>query len=129
MVERLGGTVVDVDDHLDKETGHYVDALRLDDLRAALNANLSSRGPLFITGVCLFDVLTKAGLVLDLVVYVERRSPADLCCDLDVLDCEEDGDLSRLDEPYFNDLARELGSYHWNFKPHSRADVVFFRQE
>ena len=63
---------------------------------------------------------------LDLIVYVERRSPANVPGDLEILDCEE-GDDSHLSR--FSDLDREIGRYHRDFKPRTQADVIFLRQE
>ena len=58
LIELLGGSIVDVDDHLERERGRYVAALRIDDFKNALNAAVSPSGPRFVTGICLTDVWT-----------------------------------------------------------------------
>ena len=126
VAKLVNGSVVDGDDYLHDKQGVFLMAWRLDYLREAIDAALSSNPPVFISSVCLLDILPRIDVKADLMVYVERRTPSDLPGDLDILDCEK-GDDSHLAE--FSELNREICRYHRDFKPRARADVIFLRQE
>ena len=130
LAVELEGTTLDVDEYLDKNQGYYVRALRLGDLKSAIDAAKPLNRPLLISGACLLDVLSRVSVEPDMVVYVEKRSHnSDLPCDLDILDSEERGDISHLAEMGFRDLELEQGRYHADFKPRARAEVIFFRKD
>jgi hypothetical protein len=71
MASRVGCTAVDADSFLVKDQGVFVDALRFDDMRDAIEAG----GPLvLLSGVCAHHVLERLGTPAAAVVWVESAS-------------------------------------------------------
>jgi hypothetical protein len=125
----LGGIVIDLDDYLRRKQGRFVDALRIDDLKASVCEAKSKEEPVLISGVCLTRVLSRIGVQPDMIIYVEKLSPAGVPCDLNILDCETRGNISPLENELYSDFDREVGRYHSELKPRSRADLIFMRTE
>jgi hypothetical protein len=118
---------IDFDTFLNKHLGSYVAALKLDELETAIRTTSASDQGLIISGVCMLDVLGRVGASADLIVYVERRSKRDILGDFYILRCEEG--FSIPENLPLSDLQKELCDYHCAFKPRSRADLIFVRQE
>ena len=131
LAELSGGLVIDLDSYLNKKQDCFVEAIRLTELKSAIEEAIAMDGPIFISGACLKAALSKINVDVDFTVYVEKRSSnvPSLPDDLDFLDCEENGNISSLDAEYFSNLDREIGQYHADFRPKSHADVVYLRTE
>ena len=119
LAKAAGGQCLDLDEFLERDRKRYVGAIRLDELRSSLS---TSARPLFISGICIREVLTEVGLTPDLNVYVKRMASwgwAD--------EDELDGDVI----PEVNQsggaagLRREMRAYHRRWQPHLVADCEF----
>lgn len=71
MANRLGGTVISLDDYLTKKQNGYVLHIRCDEVKAAVSA---SQLPILLEGVCLLAVAERCGFDVDALVYVRRLS-------------------------------------------------------
>ncbi|MBR1172990.1 hypothetical protein JQ617_03395 [Bradyrhizobium sp. KB893862 SZCCT0404] len=71
LANRLGGSVISLDDYLTKRQNSYVLHIRCDDVKAAISA---SKLPTLIEGVCLLAVAQRCGFEVDALVYVRRIS-------------------------------------------------------
>jgi hypothetical protein len=71
MALRLGCTAVDGDDFLVRDREVFVDALRFDDLRRAIEA---AKPPVLLSSVCARQVIERLGLVAAAFIWVETAS-------------------------------------------------------
>ncbi|WP_441259606.1 hypothetical protein AB7008_23605 [Bradyrhizobium sp. 521_C7_N1_3] len=71
LANRLGGSVISLDDHLTRKQNGYILHIRCDELKAALSASTS---PILVEGVCLLAVAQRCGFDVDVLVYVRRIS-------------------------------------------------------
>ncbi len=124
--------VISLDTFLDKNKGAYIDNIDFGGVRRAVQKQKS-----IVEGVCLLKVLDRAGLKLDLAIYVQRYRHG-LWADEDWLGLDQNvedylkklsgaaeivsgGDESGREE----DLSTEIIRYHHDFHPHDRADLTF----
>lgn len=128
----IGLKVVSLDRFLDKNKGTYVEHIDLDNVRAEVQGNRA-----IIEGVCLLKVMQKAGLSIDLAIYVQRLHQG-RWADEDWLGLEQDVDehLRRINqsaewisggsiESSDDGLVGEIIRYHHDFRPHEKADLTF----
>jgi hypothetical protein len=128
MAGRLGCPHVDGDDHADRR-GTYVDALRLDELHAAIRASLRVAPRVILHCVCARAVLARLGLAAAAVVYVQHDRPPPLGGTAsnrhyDAL-CAEAGGFAAHDRPGLDALERELLLYHAEYRPSATADIHY----
>src|SRR5262245_34233923 len=71
MAQRLGASLISLDDHLVKKQNLYVPHIRCDELEAAISA---SHSPILIEGVCLLAVAHRCGFDVDVLIYMRRLS-------------------------------------------------------
>ena len=71
MAKELGATSVDVDDYLERDLGMFLGALRIDELRRALEG---AAPPVLFSSVCARQVIEKLGLSAAGVIWVEQAS-------------------------------------------------------
>lgn len=139
LAEALGVPLISLDNYLIKNQGGFVQFLRYDELDSALR-----RSDRFIVeGVCLLQVLERAAVSVDALVYVKRYRH-DLWADERELDIAPEvvdeflarerkfaamlsslsGDPARADG---NDptLADEIVRYHATYRPRERAHHVY----
>ena len=124
--------VISLDAFLDKKKGAYVEHIDFDRVRNALQQQHS-----IVEGVCLLKVLDRAGLKLDLAIYVQRYRHG-LWADEDWLGLDQNvedylkglsvaaelisgGEESESEK----DLSTEIIRYHHEFHPHERADLTY----
>lgn len=69
LCQEIGGTVISVDDHVEKGRGTYFPASHLSDVRSAL---FQAAAPRIVEGVCLRDVLEAIDCSSAVHVYVRR---------------------------------------------------------
>jgi hypothetical protein len=125
VAARLGCDAIDVDEYIHRDHGIFVDALRVDDLVAAITAALSKSPLTIMSGICARAVVERLGLQA-MFVYVQRSSSTGIPGDLDTLDAEEDG----ADVSHARDLPPPHGEvleYHARYKPRRWADIVYIR--
>jgi hypothetical protein len=119
MANRVGCTAVDADSFLVKQRGVFVDELRIDDMRHAIEAG----GQLvLLSGVCAQRVLERLGIPAAAVVWVESASLLRLdqiCCDFFEYD---EGDM---DAPTDLPLYKEVEAYIDTYDARRRCDVVY----
>jgi hypothetical protein len=134
VAKPLGLPVVSTDDFLVGD-GRYIDGLRLDDLREAIE-----RHPLqvVVEGCCVLEVLARVGMRPDLHIYVRRINSAGLWEDKEVATGDDaDHQMEVLRE--INEAVRrlsgdpnaqghrldaELIAYHAQYRPFQTADLV-----
>jgi len=141
IANRLGGSLISLDDHLVKKQNGYTLHIRCDELKALISA---SRSPILIEGVCLLAVARRCGFDVDLLVYVRRLSHnSGIWHDQELCMAEKSADelkqearelrkaFSTTEKPdsVADDddlgLTGELIDYHAQWKPVQRADLVF----
>ncbi|MDE5461164.1 hypothetical protein [Bradyrhizobium sp. CSS354] len=140
LADRLGGSVISLDDHLTRKQNGYILHIRGDELKAAISA---SRSPMVIEGVCLLGVAHRCGFDVEVLVYVRRLSrnsgiwhEEELCMAQRPADELKENEralrkaFSTTDEPgnIIDDdlgLTGELIDYHARWRPVERADFVF----
>jgi hypothetical protein len=144
MAKRLGGSVVSLDNHLDKKQNRYTHHIRCNELKAALSA---SAPPILIEGVCLLAVAHRCDFNVDVLVYVRRLSrnsgiwhDQELCMgerpvaelknvvrELRHIFAEGASATEASDATADEDLglAGELIDYHAQWTPVQRAHLVF----
>jgi len=114
----LGGSMFDLDSALNRDRGSYVPSLRLGEIAEALTAPV---GFLAVSGICLREVLLKAGREAHAHIYVKRMASwgwAD--------EDELKGDaLSGLGSDGGSAVRREMRRYHASWRPHLKANFEF----
>ncbi|HYL89663.1 MAG TPA: hypothetical protein VEU32_12970 [Burkholderiales bacterium] len=104
-----------------------------------LRADAAAEEAYVLEGVCLLHALRRAGLAIDVLVYVKRRH-------LGVWADERELDLHEPLEGFLKNereltamvagevvtdlgLAEEVIRYHYAVRPHNKAHIVYFRDE
>jgi hypothetical protein len=115
-----GGTLFDLDKALIKDQKCFVPALRLDLIRDRLTEN---RGLLFVSGICLRQVLELAECRAAAHIYVKRMA---------IWGWADEDELSSSVLPESpgssGEVTRhEMRAYHQRWQPHLQADYEFHR--
>jgi len=136
-----------LDKYLMKNSGNYVEFINYISLQQKIS---NSSKLLLIEGTCCLAVLERLGVVHDYLIYVKRYSRHGYWrdqgeCDVqgDIEDfvnqekdsllkfCELETNMGKRDfDPstyQFPPFREELFRYHYKFKPHQAADVIFKR--
>lgn len=100
----------------------YVDRIDFDQLKAALSCSINNSPLLLVEGICLRDLLARAGVFPELYVYVKRIAENGLWHDGFHLEDYEANNCSVASEPGKSDL-----NYHSQSRPHEKAQIVFHR--
>ena len=119
LATALDGSSYDLDRALTHDQRRYVSALRLPEISEAL---AHSPRPLFVSGICLLEVLAKAGASLDAHIYVKRLATwgwAD--------EDELTGTVPEVPGASGELVRQELRNYHHDWKPHLVCDYEFQR--
>lgn len=119
LANATGGSTFDLDTALDKDRNCYVAALRIDEIRRGLAAG----GLLFVSGICLRQVLALVEVRADAHVYVKRMATWGWA--------DEDDLLAKIPEfagSSGESLRQEMRRYHLKWKPHLRSTYEFHRQ-
>lgn len=137
LAESLGVPYINLDDHLTRNNGNYLDSLRYRDIVQVL-AGFQS---FVIDGICLLNVLEKLNLKLDCLVYVKRirhgywanESECEVLGDVEDFLTREREMVQLLEgtatPPDTLGLAEEVIRYHAIYKPHNKADVIYTRED
>jgi uridine kinase len=146
LSEELGYPHLNLDDFLEENRGEYAKHIRYNDLQKWIADTI---GPIIIEGVCLLAVLERLNQCPDVLIYVKRISDYGSWRDED--DCEVNDDIDEfisqkheelqkfvLGEAYiegsddpndisFPQFAEEVIRYHFTYRPHRNADVIYNR--
>ena len=133
----LGLSYLNLDDFLDKEKGGFLDYLKYEEIRQ----QTLETSCFVVDGVCLLSVLEKIETSIDCLVYVKRMCHG-LWADEDECEITEgieeyimkEKETIRLLEKTENTpatlgLAEEIIRYHDKYKPHTKAELFYTRQD
>ena len=131
----LGLTHLNLDDFFIKESGRYLDYLKYNEIRQ----QASETKCFVVEGVCLLNVLEKIDTPIDCLIYVKRmrhnlwadERECEITEEIEVFISKEK-ELMRLFQQTENmpdslGLAEEIIRYHYKFKPHKKADLIYTR--
>lgn len=125
LAKDLGAGEVDLDDFLIRNQGKFVDALRMEDLAAALT---SARRPIVASGICMLQVLHRLKREPDALIYVKRMAIWGWA-DADEVEGSQIEELAAISGLSDHEMVLELEvrAYHRQFMPQEVAQVVFER--
>lgn len=135
VAEDLAIPHLNLDDFVQKEQGGFVQFIKYDELRA------KATEPAFVVeGVCLLEVLARAEITIDALVYVKRyhlgywsdERELDLDEPLEEFLNKERALLARISGQPAEDnfgLGEEIIRYHYQHRPHAKAAVVYRRND
>ncbi len=127
LAASLGGAVIEVDRFTEGNGLPFRQQLDYDAIRHELEVFRGQHRPIVVDGVCILHVLRQTGTSVDVLIYVKRVDETGLWLDED----ECDPELIDLDSPMLrirgSELAREIASYHLEYNPLPRADIVLLR--
>jgi len=146
LSEKLGCSHINLDDHIDKNLGQYVNHVHYLVVREMINA---IKLPIIIEGVCLLAITERLQLNLDALIYIKRISSygnwidednCDVTGDIDAFMNKEKMELNKFvyaaayiegkdfpDDTNFPEFAEEIIRYHYSYRPHERADIIYKR--
>lgn len=125
IASRLGVQGLDLDDFVERQQGMFIEALRLQELTAAIEQARAKSGVILLSGICMLEVLERIGRESDLAVYVQANNQDNEPDDIDLIGAET-GRRPELIE-FFGELEDECFSYHARYRPRNGADVLFIR--
>lgn len=133
----MGYPVIHLDDYLDRAQGGFLDFLQHDRLKQ----DVATAPRYIIEGVCLLSVLARIESKIDALIYVKRYHLG-YWADERELDVDEPLEeflemerelANRLSvdksEPSDLGLSEEVIRYHYAFKPHRHAQIIFRRND
>jgi uridine kinase len=146
LSKELAWLHINLDNYLDKNLGRYVNHVHYDAVRRELD---KAKEPIIIEGVCLLAVLERLQRRLDTFIYVKRVSHYGSWRDEDDCSVSEDIEefMNRKQEDLqkfvameahlegretpngvvFPQLAEEIIRYHYEHRPHEKANIVYKR--
>jgi hypothetical protein len=123
---------LDLDDVLEKNQGGFINHIKYGELRRA-----APEAGFVISGVCLLDVLERAEIAIEALVYVKMyhlgywsdERELDVMEPLEQFLVAERVVLSQIENRPVTDfgLGEEIIKYHYHRRPFNRSDVVFRR--
>ncbi|CAG9243897.1 hypothetical protein [Paraburkholderia caribensis] len=125
IARRIGTQGLDLDDFVERQRGVFVEALRLQELTAAIEQALAKFGVMLVSGVCMLEVLERIGCESSLTVYVQANNQDGTPDDIDLIGAEFGRRPDLVD--FFGELENECFSYHARYRPRNGADVLFIR--
>lgn len=135
IAKSIGFTHLNLDDFLEKNQGGFVHFIKYDDLRA------KAAQPTFVVeGVCLLEVLARARITIDALVYVKRyhlgywpdECELEIAGPLEAFLSRERELLARISEQADQgnlDLGEEIIRYHYEHRPHTKATLIYRRND
>jgi hypothetical protein len=146
LAKTLSARHINLDDFLNDNESGFLNHLRYEELQAAANEALAA-GRVIVEGDCLRAVLGRIGLAADSHVYVKQVSAdgswhrADF---LNLADSVEEtlaieqesaerfeecrGNIVEPGKNLITGLRRDLITYHFHYRPHECADLIFERE-
>lgn len=143
--EELGYCHINLDEYLENNRGNFVKYIKYEVLE---NKIQSIKKAIIIEGVCVLAVLKNLGMRPDYLIYIKRISEFDFWKDDHLCDVKVDIDafienenlelqkfsevMSNIEGEEFNPenskipkLREEIIRYHYEFKPHKHANLVY----
>lgn len=127
LQKAIGGTVISLDDFIEKNQGGYVRFLKLSELGHAL---AGSERPVIVEGVCLLAVLEQMPVQLALLIYVKRIGDHGVWYDKTKYDPEEPVEeiLAKYYHGGITQFREEIIRYHAEYRPSQRATIIHLRR-
>jgi len=146
-MNKLDYVHINIDDYLEDNCGQFVEFLKIKEIKETIS---NTKKAIIIEGVCLLAVIEKLRLDLGILIYIKRTSSFGMWhdekeCDVQI-DIEEfiknkNEDLRRFaeaeasiegrsfdpDENFLPQLKEEIIRYHYKYKPHRKADLIYKR--
>ena len=141
----LNGSYLELDQFIEKNKGHYVSAIKKDDLLNEIRNN-SNKKPVLIEGICAQEVLKSLNMKADVLIYVKQIDEfgdwfdeylfESLQSPEEVFQKDEEhfkqfrklmpriagsGEIDEYKEAIFHEIVR----YHYKYKPHNTANHIF----
>jgi uridine kinase len=138
---------IELDNYIEKYRGRFVQHIKHDEVREKIKKAQSS---VIVEGICLFKVFEKLKMSPDLSIYIKKMSDDGLWQDeskcnvqgdidkfmtemkkafgkfVDV-DAGIEGGLLESGKTSFSELVEEIIRYHYEHKPHLKADLIYRR--
>jgi uridine kinase len=146
LSKELGCPHVNIDGHIDKNLGQYVNHVHYDGLQRRID---EGKGLIIIEGICLLAIFENIQRRFDILIYVKRVSAYGIWQDEDDCDVSEDINdfidkkkeelqnfvwaeacIEGKDVPdgvNFPELVEEVIRYHYEYCPHKKADIIYKR--
>jgi uridine kinase len=149
LATELGYTHIELDDeeYLRENRGQFVPHIKYDKVREKID---NAQNTIILDGVCLLSVLKRLGRDPDLLIYVKRTASCgewrdeeecDVNDDIDGFIAKENEKNRRFgeaeasiegtnfdpDEWKLSELKEEIIRYHFELKPHRKADIIYKR--
>lgn len=121
MAKRIRCSVIDGDAFVVRKQDQFIAALKVDALRARIEASLAAARLVLLSTVCAQEVAKRVGVRSTSWVWIERTSPMQL--DIAVRDFDDDYDA---DQPLDEDkLRQEVEAYIKAHHARGQADKVY----
>ncbi|MCC6491338.1 MAG: hypothetical protein IT364_27860 [Candidatus Hydrogenedentes bacterium] len=128
IANRIGATVVSLDEYVEEGRGGYVPYLRIADIKATMDGETR---PVVLEGVCLLAAAERIGIGIDALVYVKRMSTSGMWTDESECSPWEPVEAyiqqMKKNIRFFAELDEEIVRYHATYKPMDRAQYVLER--
>ncbi|UCE04856.1 MAG: hypothetical protein JSW07_14690 [bacterium] len=145
----LGHLHINLDDYLNKNQKTYVEHIKYDLLKDKI---VATRLPIIFEGACVLSVLRNLEIDHDFLIYIKRMSNWGLWRDEKLCDvngniddfianenielrkfskamADIEGEEFDLEYCKLTDFREEVIRYHYDFRPHEKAHIVFLRTE
>ena len=122
LAEITSGSKYDLDAALIADQCRYVDAIKLDEVRNAIS---SSNGILFLSGICLREILHRVGCPATAYIYVKRMAIWGWADEDEV----NGTGLPEIRRSGGEGVRGEMRAYHKLWEPHLNADFEFHRRD
>ena len=145
LANKLGYVHINLDDYLEKHRGGFLGHIKYELLKIKME---NIKLPVIIEGVCLLAVLRNLKKDPDLLIYIKRMSDdgwwrdeaiCEVSEDIDEFVSKEENDLKKFceleakmegkkldpEECKIPELREEIIRYHYEFRPHKKANIVF----
>jgi hypothetical protein len=120
LAEITGGSVYDLDCALEKDQGNYLESIQLNVIKDVL---AKSKGILFLSGICLREILKRVDHPAIAHVYVKRMATWGWADEDEVAGTG----LAEIEASSGARVRCEMRSYHKKWVPHIKADFFFHR--
>lgn len=151
ITEKLRLIHINLDDYLEKKRGSFLEYIKYDLLKKVIE---DANSPIIIEGVCVLAIAKTLQVKYDLHIYVKRMShhgfwndselydvDDNVDVDVDAFIAKQNAELRKLcevmpqiegkefdpEDANIPKLIEELIRYHYEFKPHKIADIIYER--
>ena len=145
LVKCIGCSVIHLDEYIDENQGAYVEFMRSTELQRAILETKKRSYCVLVEGICVLQVLEVIDLKPDCRIYIKKlrwghywnygKIYEGAMTLKEKLSLQEEsirkfGELEgnspiQEGEIALSGLMRNIISYHWNYRPEEKADIVF----